>query len=109
MVFVFGTLCVLTLTIVLGARTTFAHGLSMVPFYLVHPFQNETVADSIQVVLDFFQGIFVTAESFQIGGLFPLRYKILAFSPLPSLIDGYSKLVHQSEHRLSLAVPMSGI
>src|SRR5262249_12338787 len=40
---------------------------------------------------------------------FNLKYKILAFSPLPSFVDGYSSIRSDSEQRLHDYVPMSGI
>jgi hypothetical protein len=104
-----GCLTALTITSVLIARGTYEHGLSMILSYLVRPFTSGAPENSAQVFLDLFQGIFVTAESIQITDDFPRLYKILSFSPLPSLIDGYSKSGLQSQHRLSANVPMSGV
>jgi hypothetical protein len=101
-------LTALSVTSVLIARNTYAHGLSMILTYFLMPLSNKSDA-WLQVVMDFCQGIFITAESLQVTGDFHSMYKILAFSPLPSLLDGYSALVKVSEHRLSYAVPMSGV
>lgn len=99
----------LAITSALSGRGTNEHGLSTVAFSLVRPFVQKGSMDIDQIILNFFEGIFVTAESFQVKGEFAQMYKILAYSPLPSLIDGYSSIQAKSEHRLHDYVPMSGI
>jgi hypothetical protein len=93
----------------LNGRGAPTHGISTGPLKVVGLFQQGAAQGLLQGVLDFCQGAFVTAESLQIRGDFPERYKLLAFSPLPSVIDGYSSIVAASEHRLHVYVPMSGI
>jgi len=100
---------ILALTSALAGRSTSEHGLSAIPFSLVRPFVDTGGVDISQIILNFFEGVFVTAESFQIKGNFPTLYKILSYSPLPSLIDGFSLIQAKSEHRLHDYVPMSGV
>lgn len=47
-------------------------------------------------------------ESLQITQPFMDKYRVLALSPLPSFLDGYSNIRAIGEHRLHLYVPMSG-
>ena len=93
----------------LSGRAAIRHGLSTFPGGLVRVFGEQSGFSVVQAILDFFQGIFVTAESLQIRSGFPINYKLLAFSPLPSLIDGYSLVLLVAQHRLHRYVPMSGV
>jgi hypothetical protein len=91
-------------------RGTDRHGLSALPETILRPFNSSNLFyDTTQALMDFCQGIVVTAEALQVTGDFDPWYKILAFSPLPSFIDGYSEIRDVSEHRLHEYVPMSGI
>ena len=40
--------------------------------------------------------------------VYPIKYKILSFSPFPSFIDGFSGILHE-EHRISLHVPFNSL
>jgi hypothetical protein len=100
---------VLAIACALNGRTAYIHGVSRIPDNFVHLFDHGGANNFVQGILDFCQGIFVTAESPQVGGEFPEKYKVLAFSPLPSFIDGYDKIHVASQHRLHLYVPMSGV
>lgn len=94
----------------LGGRITDRHGLSTLPETVLMPLMGSDVFDNvIQGLMDFCQGSVVTAESFEVPADFDLRYKILAFSPLPSFIDGYSSIRADSQFRLHDYVPMSGV
>lgn len=56
-----------------------------------------------------FNGIFVFAESLKYNELYyPLSYKLLSFSPFPSFIDGFNKLVHY-EHRAASFKPFNNL
>jgi hypothetical protein len=94
----------------LEGRTTDQHGLSTIPETILNPFVSlDPVGAISQTLMDFCQGVVVTAESLQLPDDFDLKYKILVFSPFPSVIDGYSSIREQSEHRLHGFVPMSGV
>src|SRR5262249_26112766 len=103
----------LTVIALMGAleqRATDRHGLSTLPETILSPFASSNPLDEIsQSIMDFCQGAVVTAESFELYTDFNLKYKILAFSPLPSFVDGYSSIRSDSEQRLHDYVPMSGI
>jgi hypothetical protein len=100
----------ITLLGVLAGRETDQHGLSVLPETILSPFISPDPIDNIaQSLMDFCQGTVVTAESLQVTGTFDRMYKILAFSPLPSFIDGYASIRADSEHRLHDYVPMSGV
>jgi hypothetical protein len=109
-------IAVVALVGALGGRETDRHGLSTLPETILSPFASLDPFDQIkgtgigifQVLMDLCQGAIVTAESLQPTGDFILSYKILAFSPFPSFIDGYSSIRGTSEHRLHEYVPMSG-
>jgi hypothetical protein len=85
------------------------HGFSSIPANFSRFFSDNMVDESLSVVTNLCEGIFSTAESLQITAPYPRRYKILAFSPLPSLIDGFSDIRKSSQHMLSTVVPVSGI
>lgn len=98
-----------SLSSALEGRGKNEHGLSSIDDSISFFFSKEMPSQIITVITNFCEGIFSTAESFQINAKFSNRYKTLAFSPLPSLIDGYSSIRATSEHRLHLYVPMSGV
>jgi len=54
------------------------------------------------------EGIFVFAESISAPVSYPLTYKLLSFSPLPSAIDHYESIRPYFQIRLSESVPLSG-
>jgi hypothetical protein len=93
----------------LNGRNSYEHGISAIPDHVVSSFTTDSPEQSLQVVLDFFQGIFVVAESLQVHDEFRTVYKVLSFSPLPGLIDGYAAQRKQNEQMLSPMVPMSGL
>ncbi len=56
-----------------------------------------------------FGGGFVVAEALQSPDLYyPIKYKILSFSPFPSLIDGFDD-VREQGHRISVFAPYGGL
>ena len=95
----------------LAQRDTDRHGLSTIPETILSPFSSSDPLGKISdALMDFCQGTVITAESFAFPAAeFPTRYKILTFSPLPSLIDGYSSIRAVSEQDLHAVVPMSGV
>lgn len=94
----------------LAQRDTDRHGLSTIPETILSPFSDPDPLGKIsEALMDFCQGTAVTAESFKFPADFPTTYKVLAFSPLPSLVDGYSSVRAVSEQDLHAFVPMSGI
>lgn len=59
------------------------------------------------IALTSFGGGFVMARVFAMRDLYyPLEYKILSFSPVPSLIDGFASIRH-FEHRINVSAPFS--
>jgi hypothetical protein len=101
---------VISLMGALEGRETDRHGFSTLLETIASPFMSTDPFRPIsEALMDFCQGTVVTAESFSLPADFDLQYKILVFSPLPSLIDGYSSVRPTSEHRLHLFVPMSGV
>jgi hypothetical protein len=106
-------LIAMTVISFLGAligRGTDRHGFSALPETIASPFVTEEPLYIVtQAIMDSCQGIVVTAESLQIPADFDRRYEILAFSPLPSYVDGYGSIREDSEHRLHDYVPMSGV
>lgn len=97
-----------TLACVLEGRQHNGHGLSMIPGSVGYFFSEKILGNISSVIVNMSEGAFATSESLQIAKPFTDRYKILAFSPLPSFIDGYSKIMASDEHRLHLYAPMSG-
>ncbi|MFZ1990531.1 MAG: hypothetical protein WAW96_12260, partial [Alphaproteobacteria bacterium] len=93
----------------LQGRSTDNHGLSSVFSTIARVFTSGVFSDVLTVLGDLCQGIFVTAESLQIREPFKAIYRNLAFSPLPSMIDGYDKIRSADEHRVHVFVPMAGI
>ena len=103
----------ITISVVLLALLTLiAYGTLMAQRYVnvaygIRPFFDVLFSGDFLVlgyylfsIYNFFGGGFVMAEAFQRERLFyPLRYKVLSFSPLPSIIDGFSKIRHY-EHRV---------
>lgn len=61
------------------------------------------------VIVNLFQGIFTTTDGLTVSANFNPIYSWLSFSPLPSGIDGFDKVLRNSEIRLGLYVPMSAI
>jgi hypothetical protein len=55
------------------------------------------------------QGFFGISQGFMINYEFPLQYKILAFMPTPSFIDGYDKIKDSIQIFYTPSTPMSGI
>jgi hypothetical protein len=60
------------------------------------------------IIVNFFEGIFVFGESVQLRHEPSELYKFLSFSPLPSFADGFANIREAQETRLSEYVPVSG-
>ncbi len=105
-----GLLVLLGLTFVAVAligRSIDEFGISSIPKYFVVLLSEEGSSYIGGVLLNLSQGIFVTTDSIYLGGSFPLEYKVLSFSPFPSLIDGFNAIRTRYQIRLHLFVPMS--
>ncbi|QEE43374.1 hypothetical protein FVA81_01625 (plasmid) [Rhizobium sp. WL3] len=61
------------------------------------------------VVVNLFQGIFVTTDGLTMNATFNPIYAWLSYSPLPSTFDGFDTILRRYEIRLGLYVPMSAI
>jgi hypothetical protein len=80
----------------------------------IYPFIQTVISGEFLVwdnfafsIYNFFTGGFVMAEAFQRVNLYyPPIYKLLSFSPLPSIIDGFSEVRHY-QHRLFIYGPFS--
>lgn len=98
----------LTTLSVLWGRGSGSHGLASLPAYF-----NNIVAyynvSGLDAVSNAYEGIFVTAEYFSRTFRFNELYKILSFSPLISLIDGYDIARDLYAIRLAVYVPNSAI
>ncbi|WDF72871.1 hypothetical protein [Novosphingobium sp. KACC 22771] len=91
----------------LAGRGAGEFGLESIPTILIAPFEGESNG-AVEVVGSIFQGVFITGDGNEFRADFPLIYKILSFSPLPSTIDGFPVYREQYEILLSAFVPMSG-
>lgn len=97
-----------SLACALEGRSHLSHGLSSIPDTIGALFSSNVSENISKVIVNIAEGSFSTAESLQITAPFSQRYKTLVFSPLPSFVDGYSKIMGTDEHRLHLFAPMSG-
>jgi len=60
-------------------------------------------------LLNILEGATSFANAEQIAPVYALHYKVLAFSPFPSFIDGFSSILKLHEVRINHAVPFSAI
>lgn len=86
-----------------------AQGFASIPLTIEGFFNADPTASIGNIFVNLSEGIFSVAESLQIDKPFSTRYMLLAFSPLPSFIDGYAYIRATDEHRLHFFAPMSGI
>jgi hypothetical protein len=93
----------------LVGRGMAVHGVSSIPATIEATIDNGIEGNTSLVLTNFTEGIFVTAEGFTINHLYPLSYKALSLSPLPSLIDGFASIRPRFAIRLSPYVPVGGI
>jgi len=108
-IFLLAILSIFSLICALESRNNEKHGFSSIPDTISDAFDHDVSDTSEMIITNFCQGIFSVAESLQVNDPFETRYKLLAFSPLPSFIDGYADILENQAHRLHLYVPMPGI
>lgn len=109
MTFVIGIVTALmALIFVLGGRQYGTHGISTIfsPSSVMSPFLSRS---SSFAILNLFEGSFSTTELFNRSYSSPVSYKILSFSPLPSLIDGFDQIRSAGMHKLGRYTPPSAI
>jgi hypothetical protein len=104
--FAFAVSC---LACALVGRGMAIHGVSSIPATIEATIGNGVEGNASLVLTNFTEGIFVTAEGFTINHFYPLSYKVLSLSPLPSLIDGFASIRPRFAIRLSPYVPVGGI
>lgn len=84
-------------------------GFSTIPETISTFFTKDPIDSIGNIFINLSEGIFILAESLAVDKPFNTRYMLLAFSPFPSFIDGYSQIREFDEHRLHIFAPMSGI
>jgi hypothetical protein len=92
----------------LAGRNGDFFGIAAIPYLLTLPFTSTEFKQS-DLILNIFQGVFITCEGLEWKVTFPTIYKLLSFSPLPSLIDGFDSILDTDQVRLNYYVPMPGI
>lgn len=82
---------VLTLMACLAGRSTGNHGISSVQntFSLIASVKAQDLGEFL---INVFEGIFVTGETFDISHVYPISYKFLSLSPTLSFIDNFSAI-----------------
>jgi len=63
--------------------------------------------DALGLFLNLNAGGLIAADSIITNANYPDRYKVLSFSPLPSLIDGFSDIRDQEERRINFFTPIN--
>lgn len=96
------------LVVVLNGRSAAAFGVGAVPDILLGGLNLE-FSKVVYAVANIFQGIFVSTDGITINAEHPASYKLLSFSPLPSLLDGFEEIRRSQEIRVARYVPMSAI
>lgn len=97
----------LNLLICLVGRTTGQYGFGRLWENIQFTFTGDyRVSESI---LNIFEGIFLSSEVYDYNYKFALAYKLLSFSPFPSFIDGFDKILDANIQRISIIVPPSSI
>lgn len=96
------------LVVVLNGRSASAFGLAAVPDILLGGLDID-FSKFVYAIANIFQGIFVSTDGLTINAEHPTSYKILSFSPFPSLLDGFEEIRRSQEIRVAKYVPMSAI
>ncbi len=100
---------IITLFSVLGGRVEQHHGLSDLPNYFKN-IQFAFDADTpLEPLLNLFEGFFTTSELLVFQGNFSESYKLLSFSPFPSIIDGFDVIRDADQIMLHEYVPMGAM
>jgi hypothetical protein len=93
----------------LVGRALDEHGVSTIPATLTATADAGIGGNISTVSTNIAEGIFVVAEGFMVQHNYGRFYKMLCFSPLPSIIDGYATILRNYQVRISFFVPVSGI
>ncbi|MBZ9937884.1 hypothetical protein LB518_16410 [Mesorhizobium sp. BR1-1-16] len=101
-------LAVFSLTSALAGRGSGTHGISTIFDAFVRAVGSDLLDTASSLMLNLTEGIFVVAESLVGEPVYPLLYKILSFSPLPSVIDNFQSISRVSQVRITRYVPYSG-
>jgi hypothetical protein len=100
-------LALYVMSAVLTGRGTQFHGLANLPIIATLPLEGEQTI--VEILINIFQGVPVTADGLLVPGNHHPQYKLLSISPLPSFLDGFSAIREEMELRLHVFVPMSGV
>ncbi|NNH38934.1 hypothetical protein [Acinetobacter terrae] len=91
----------------LEGRSNVTHGFKSIVNYFDNIFKFLSDGKIFSIFSNIFEGAFVHGEAFNYTyHNYPLIFKILSLSPLPSFIDGYSNKGHQYSFFLHNYVPM---
>lgn len=96
----------LTLVGSLSGRGSQLHGFSSLPFYFTNMVTHQL---EIGNLTNIFEGVFVTSEYFKGGLEYPMKYKLLALSPLFSFMDGYDLVRLQYQIKIHRFVPHGAV
>lgn len=97
------------LVFALQGRGTGLHGFGNLLNSAIVGFTNFTTENLSFALVNFSQGIFVTAEGLGVNKEHSMIYKVLSFSPFPSFIDGFSSIRDKEEIRVNYFMPMSAL
>ncbi len=103
-----GVLAVVSQASALSGRNSGSHGLSSIPDAFTGIAQADILDLLSGLIMNVTEGIFVLAEGFTRSPEWPMIYKVLSFSPLPSAIDGFADVNFTYQQRLTRYVPLSG-
>jgi hypothetical protein len=103
-----GFILIVVLRSALSSRGLGEFGLAALPSIIANGFDFS--GDQLRyVIVNLFQGIFVTTDGLTMNANFHPLYAWLSFSPLPSTLDGFNTILRSYEIRHGLYVPMSAI
>lgn len=90
----------------LGGRNSGHHGFSSLVYFFrdIQSFDSDSFGF---LIINIFEGIFVSSEIFRVDHVYDAWYKVLALAPSISAIDGYDKYALLHQVRLHEYVPMS--
>jgi hypothetical protein len=100
-------LIIFTLLFSLQGRGSGQHGISNIPAGIAAVATSSTTEDLSFAFTNVMQGIFVTAEGLDVPAEHTTKYKVLSFSPFPSIIDGFASIREKDEIRVNYFIPMS--
>ena len=95
--------------IALATRASGEYGVSNF-FNAISYFSGKVAWDfAIFSWVNFMQGIFITSDGILYDQFYPIEYKLLSFSPLPSFIDSFDQIRQGAQVMIYKTVPMGGI